>query len=63
MQFLLCKVYVFISQVNDKNKRVLPIPYCYFYGYKTIEDCTGAEEACVELASKVDRILYTGKAE
>ena len=28
----------------------------YLYARKTIEDCTGAEEAGVELASKVDRI-------
>ena len=27
-----------------------------------MEDCTGAGEAGVELANKVDRILYTGKA-
>ena len=34
----------------------------YLYAHKTIEDRTGAEEAGVELASKVDRIKYTGKA-
>ena len=36
-----------------------------FFSFLTIfcpiEDCTGAEEAGVELASKVDRILYTMK--
>ena len=33
----------------------------YLYPHKTIEDCTGAEEPGVELASNVGRISYTGK--
>ena len=34
----------------------------YLYAHKTIEDCTGAEDAGVELASKVVRISYTRKS-
>ena len=33
----------------------------YLYARKTIEDCTGAEAAGVELASKKDMISYTEK--
>ena len=33
----------------------------YLYAHKTIEDCTGAEQTGVELASKVNRISYTGE--
>ena len=54
MKFFFSKIYVFTSQVNHKNKRVLSI--------KTIEYSTGAEETGIELASNVDRELYTGKA-
>ena len=53
----LSKIYVFISQVNYKNKRdPCASLTAYLYAHKTIEDCTGAGEAGVELASKVDRI-------
>ena len=47
--------------MNHKKKKVLPILYCLFI-CSQIEDCTGAEEAGAELASKVDRISYIGKA-
>ena len=57
IQFLLSKIFAFISQVNHK-KKVLPIFYAYLYAHKTIEDCAGAEEAGVELTSKLDRISY-----
>ena len=33
----------------------------YLIAHKTTEDCTGREEAGIELVSKVSRILYTGK--
>ena len=55
------KIYVFISQVNHNKKKVLPSFTAYLYARKTIEDCTGAEEAGVELASKKDMISYTEK--
>ena len=44
-----------------KRRRSCPSFTAYLYAHKTIEDCTGAEEADVELGSKVDRISYTGK--
>ena len=48
IKLLFSKIYVFISQVNHKNKRVLHL----------LEYCTGAERAGTELASKVDRKIY-----
>ena len=44
-----------------RRRRSCPSFTAYLYAHKTIEDCTGAEEAGVELASKMDRISYTGK--
>ena len=58
---MLFEIYVFISQVNHKKKKVLPTLYCLFISSQNNRDCTGAEEAGVELASKVDRISYTRK--
>ena len=42
-------------------KRSFPSFTVYLYTQKTIEWCTGAEEAGVELAGKVDVILYTDR--
>ena len=41
-----------------RRRRSCPSFTGYLYAHKTIEGCTGAEEAGVELASKVDRISY-----
>ena len=41
-----------ITRIRDS----CPSLTAYLYAHETIEDCTGAEEAGVELASKVDRI-------
>ena len=43
------------------RRRSCPSFTTYLYADKTIEDCTGADEAGVELASKVDRISNTRK--
>ena len=48
--------------MNHKKKKACPSFTVYLFAHKTIEDYTGAEEVGVELASKVDRISYTGKA-
>ena len=45
-----------------RRRRSCPSFTAYLYAHKTIEHCTGAEKAGVELASKMDRISYTGKA-
>ena len=58
---MLSKIHVLISQVNHKIKGSRLSLTAYLYAHKTIEDCTGAEEAGIELASKVDRISYTRK--
>ena len=44
-----------------RRRRPCPSFIAYLYTDKTIEDCTGAEEAGVEVVSKVDRISYTEK--
>ena len=59
---MLSKIYVFTSQVKHNNKTVLPIPYWLFICSQNNRRSHQAEEAGVELASKVDRIKYTGKA-
>ena len=41
-----------ITRIRDS----CPSLTAYLYAHKTIEEWTGAEEAGVELASKVDRI-------
>ena len=41
-----------ITRIRDS----CPSLTAYLYAHETIEDCTGAEEAGVELASTVDRI-------
>ena len=54
-------MYSFHREIT-RTRESWPSLTAYLYAHKTTEDCTGAEEAGVELASKVDRILYTGKA-
>ena len=55
-------MYSFHRWITRRRKRSCPSFTAYVYVHKTIEDCAGAEEAGVELASKVGRISYTGKA-
>ena len=44
-----------------RTRRSCPSFTAYLYVHKTIQDCTFAEKTGFELASKVDRILYTRK--
>ena len=54
-------IYSFHRRITRRRRRSCPSFTAYLYAYKTIEDCTGAEEAGIELASKANRISYTGK--
>ena len=49
----------FTGESHEDEGIAHPLPS--IYTHKAIEDCTSAEESGVELASKVDRISYTGK--